>query len=808
MGIYDHDHLPLNEYLGFAIKKWYIFLISLALCTAVAILVIKATQPVYQVRAKIHLDSGDSNAKNEVLMKEMEFFEAGTSISDQISIISSNTLIEKVIDQMNVGITYYETADFRKVVDPKFSPFNLIVDSTHIQPVEHDINVIANDDGTFAVSVKAEEVTMYLLEKDELLREVEMPAFEGVAKNDEWIETKHFKFKLQKNPEWELFEGNEYACVINSKFNLIKDFQEKVDIQPISDKSNIVEMVAEGSLIHQEKTFLNTIMDTYIKDRVEKKVAHAMETLNFIDQAIAAANDTLKQNEKSLESFRANSNIIDVEATSSLLKEQQLKLEEKSDDLALKIQNYRDILNVLNTQKDKTDAMAPTAQQIGDIFLQNLLLTLADLQRQKAIDELTAISTSKQIQQLDVQINSTVATITDHVNSTLISLRKERNLIVSRLGKTNSELARIPVNEKRLNKIERNSEFADENYKYLVQRRAEAALALSSEDTETYIVDEAELVSNKPVSPNKLIIFCFAFIIGITLPILGKVSYDLLNNKVMSRRDLELSTDIPVLGMVVKSDLWNRVVSPNTSQTRLAESFRSARIQLNYLFSKDEENPKKVIGFTSSSPNEGKSFCAANFASTLALSGKKTVLVDLDLRKPDQKEYFTYDNSVGLHGYLTGSYRYTDILTKIQNIDNLWIFPSGPAFHNSLDLLDSKKFTRLVSSLRKRFDYVIFDTPPIGHTSDYYIIKDMVDFTVYVVRHNLTSIKALELVNQLYQDNSLGDMGILVNGVKDVEEYNYGQGTSYSYSKNGYQYSAQNGSSKNLKDRFLEKIWK
>lgn len=798
--------LPIKTILRYIQEKWYIFLISGIVALGIAYLNIKKSESIYQLNASLLLeDKSSAAARNDKFMKEMGILGTAGALEDEIGIITSFSLISKTVQELDAGISYYQKDLYPKRISKRIFPYLIEIDSTHPQVGDTRLLIQISEDGRLTLSGEVEKGFLFDPKTQEVITPLEDVEIEIEGKLGSPIVDKFFAGTIRKNPE-AIEEAKDHMFAIRSISSLTENFKKNLTVEPVGDESNILQLAYKGAVIDEGIKFLDILMETYITEDIDKKNRKGQDALEFIEEQITGTTSSLKEVENTLES---SGQVIDVQAAARLLADERSALEENLTERKMAVNSYQYIADKLRTSPANSEVLAPASLDKQDPVLSNLLIELSTLQRDKAKASISAVANSPQLQLYDAQIKSQRNAVIEHINNNLANAKNALADVRVRISRVEVKIDRLPAQQKKMAMIQRNLNKSEKQDTYLREKQAEVGMALASNKSESYVLDQARLASPDPISPKKSFIILFSLALGLGLPMLVLIGYELFNDKILSRHDLELSTDIPVLGIIIKSDQWNKVVSPETSHTRLAESFRSARVQLQYLLSKAEDTPNKIIGVTSSSPNEGKSFCAANFASTLALSGKKTVILDLDLRKPDQKEYFTYDNTIGLYGYLTGRHRYTDILTKIENINNLWLFPSGPSSHNSLDLLDSKKFKTLIKNLSKRFDHIILDTPPIGHTSDYYIIKDLVDFTIYVVRHNLTSSQALGRVNQLHEENTLGNMGILINGVKDVGGYNYGEGASYGYGKNSYGYSSQNTAQpKGLKEKIFSQLKK
>lgn len=208
------------------------------------------------------------------------------------------------------------------------------------------------------------------------------------------------------------------------------------------------------------------------------------------------------------------------------------------------------------------------------------------------------------------------------------------------------------------------------------------------------------------------------------------------------------------------------------SRTAMGESFRSLRVNLQYLtFGKDIQ----VIGFTSSGESEGKTFCAVNLAASMSQSGRRTVLIDTDLRRPTVAGYFKVKNEKGLSSYLVGSATMDDIINKTE-IKDLDVITSGPLPPNPLDLISHSRMNTLIASLKDAYHTIVLDSPPIGYVSEYVILMKYTDVNIYVVRSDYTSRFNLVKINKLYEEKKINNISILLNDVKPTKLNGYVNG--------------------------------
>jgi capsular exopolysaccharide synthesis family protein len=253
----------------------------------------------------------------------------------------------------------------------------------------------------------------------------------------------------------------------------------------------------------------------------------------------------------------------------------------------------------------------------------------------------------------------------------------------------------------------------------------------------------------------------------------------LLDTKIKSRNDILNSTTIPFIGDIPNNKTNEKVVSIN-SRTNTAEAIRIVRTNIEFLLTNNIEGQAKTIFLTSTFPKEGKTFVSVNLASTIALSGKKVLLIGMDIRNPKFDDYISVPN-VGVTNFIASKEEVNidNLIVKIENFDSLYVLPAGVIPPNPAELLMDNKVDMLFADLKKKFDYIIVDTAPVSLVTDTLIIAKNADAFVYVARANFLDKRMLELPQKLYVENKLPNMSILLNDTNCKKQYGYGYGYGY-----------------------------
>jgi capsular exopolysaccharide synthesis family protein len=261
---------------------------------------------------------------------------------------------------------------------------------------------------------------------------------------------------------------------------------------------------------------------------------------------------------------------------------------------------------------------------------------------------------------------------------------------------------------------------------------------------------------------------------------------EMLNPNILFRKEIEGFTTAPIIGEIAYDKTKEPIVVADGKRNVVAEQFRQLRTSLSYIGINSRH--KKIL-VTSTISGEGKSFISANLGVTLALAGKKVVLLELDLRKPKLSGIFKVKSAVGITNYLVGDVNVEDIIKETKVHNNLWIISSGPIPPNPSELIMNGKLNELLTYLESCFDYVIIDTAPVGPVTDAFIISPLCDATLYVVRHGATPKIAIKKLDSISKQGRLKNIAIVFNGVKSRGmgrygyEYGYGYGNGYGYTE-------------------------
>ncbi len=341
-------------------------------------------------------------------------------------------------------------------------------------------------------------------------------------------------------------------------------------------------------------------------------------------------------------------------------------------------------------------------------------------------------------------------------------------------GLLSGKIKKIPAQERQFRVIARQQKVKEELYLYLLQKREETAIALAATESIARVVDSAK-GSNYPIAPKKNIIYLGALFLGLLIPFAIIYLMDLLDTKIKSRMDLEGKSPVPFIGDVPSSDSPTEIIR-SESRTSTAEALRIIRTNLEFMLAKVSDGRAKTIFLTSTFPKEGKTFVSVNLAATFALSGKKVLLIGMDIRNPRLDEYLSIPDR-GVTNYLSSkTLVLEDLIVKYDGFEDFHILPAGVIPPNPAELLMNKKVDGLFETLKNQYDYIIVDTAPVSLVTDTLLIAKHADCFIYVARANFLEKRMLNIPNTLYKEQKLPNMCLLLNDTDSTKGYGYGYG--------------------------------
>ncbi|HVX50615.1 MAG TPA: polysaccharide biosynthesis tyrosine autokinase, partial [Chitinophagaceae bacterium] len=508
-----------------------------------------------------------------------------------------------------------------------------------------------------------------------------------------------------------------------------------------------------------------------------------LKEMSFLEQRLATAGKELEEQEKMVSDFKAGNKVYDMPSSANQVLGELPQIDSKKNENKFK----KDLLNLIETnintpsQSDKTEVI-PNVTSIGDATLTELVNKYNQLITQKATVLEKGAELDPRLPVLNVQIDGlksnikkTIDNIRDVISLTDQSLAKQEQVATAKFSQ-------IPNKDKQLIEINRILAIKESLYTFLLQKKEENSLQLASTQiAKSRIIDDG-LGGVKQI-PAPLMIYGGAFGAAIALPALIIILVMLTHKKIETRQDIESSSKIFIAGEIsdIRKKKYEIIVRPENVLPE-AEQFRTLRTNISHL---SIHHKYKTLLITSSKSGEGKSFISLNLATTFAIGNKKVVLVEFDLRNPSLSIKLGLENTLGVADFLDGRNNIEDVIHQLDYSPNLFFISCGyPLPPNPGELIFSHRINELFDYLKANFDMVIIDTPPVGPVSDALVLGRWADLSFFVVRQKHTLISTLKLINKLRETNKLPNLTLIMNGITDTREFNYGNDYGYGY---GYQ---------------------
>ena len=426
-------------------------------------------------------------------------------------------------------------------------------------------------------------------------------------------------------------------------------------------------------------------------------------------------------------------------------------------------------------------------------------------------DKLLANSSTSNpmIQEIDSQLSAIRRSIIASIDNQIATLNIQLDNIRTQQNRAASRVSAIPRQEKQIQSITRQQKIKEELYLYLLNKREENEIALNVVEGNARIIDPA-YGSGAPVAPLVSTILLTALLLGLAIPLGILYVIEILNTTIRGRKDLEEHLSVPFLGEVplFKGNMDRGIVVRDHSTDAVSEAMRIIRSNMTFMKAKSER--LQTIMITSSNPHAGKTFISSNLAMSLALTNKRVLIIDFDLRRRTlSKEFGQRHNRKGLSSYLAGTFtELNDIIFNSNMNANLDIIYAGPQPPNPAEMLMSEKLDKMIEVLKTRYDYVIFDAVPSMMIADAQIINRLADLTIYVVREGLLDRRQLPDIERLYTSGKFSNMSIILNGSSSNNGYGYRHGYGYQYGY-GYHYGhTEDGEHKSKKKSILGRFKK
>ena len=777
------------------ILNWKWFVLSLIVCLGLGYLYLRYATPAYQASTKVLIKDDDDSKRRGSLGSSMiqsaanlGFMSNSNGIDNEIEILSAHDLAQLAVHDMKIYVNYYHKSAFKDPLVYKEQEVSVDLDLPHLKKLNAPIKLSIEKEGT-----KYHVKGTYNLPIDAFSFEKETSEFEKTFDRlPATISTRVGTLTFTPSKIYKLEDGEVLKAVIVSPEMAAKQYTKNLTVSQTSKTTTIAELVLNDENPQRALDYLNTLLKVYNRQANEDKNEIAYRTEQFINNRLQKINAELGNTEGQLESYKKRNKVIEMKlnATATIA---------NSDAYAQKLQDANTQVELLNElgkyMNEPGNKYQPIPSNVG--LTDESSTELINQYNKIALDRNNALhaasETSPTVTPLTAQLDALTTSIKRAMRQAKLGMEIQRNSIAKQAAEYAGQIGNSPEQERVLTQIGRQQEVKSGLYLMLLEKREENSISLAATADKGKIIDAPSFIGK--VSPKSSIIMLIALVLGLAIPAGILFLIEFFKYKIEGHEDVVKLTQIPVIADIpVASDAAKKegkadiVVHQNVNNL-MEEIFRGLRTNIQFMLKSDE----KVMMFTSSTSGEGKTFVASNIGISLALLGKKVIMVGLDIRKPRLAELFQIDNHHnGITNLIIRDHNsWEDIQNQILSSgvnSKLDLLMAGPVPPNPGRLVTRASLDDIINQLKQHYDYIILDTAPVGLVNDSLQLGRLADLCVYVCRADYTLKASFGMINGLSAENKLPNMCLVLNGVdlsKKKHSFYYGVGKYGKYGKYG-----------------------
>ena len=736
-----------------------VFLLSLALALLGAWIYLRYATPIYRASGTIEIKNDEqSGAMGDPRFNQLTFNPGTENIQNEIEVLRSKPLMDRVVNALNLQVGYNAVGKIKSPDIYKQGPFLLKIFELYDSSRSFTLDLKFINDTVFKIDDEKENFRI-----GELFKNI------------------HGVFRLNKNSYSSL--GKEYTISWRPTSRATSIFTGDIQIAP-KPGTDILSITIETTNAQKSADIVNQLMIEYGEMTKEDKSEEAALTLAFVDTSLKSVQHEIDSIQKEKTRFQEANNFIDLQSQTQnyFTNFGDADKAAKDQDILLNvtgiIENYlRDKQNNYKTVPSSLGLTDPTLSGKVEEYNKAQLYRAGLLESHIPETNPLIKEQNEIIEKLRTDILEAMKNIKA---STVLSITS----YTQRKDQAQSQLKSLPPQIRRLNEFDAELNSKMGIYSYLMEKKLATTISQASTLSNSKIVEKSIPVW-APVKPNRRTAQLLAILAGIGLPALFVFLLEVTNDKVTTRHDIEKITNAPVLGEIGHSYSNTALVVNKTSRGMVAEQFRIIRSNLQYIINKID---KPIILVTSSFSGEGKSFVTTNMGAVLALAGKKTIVIEFDIRKPKIFSGLGLSKKQGVTNYILGKADMEDLPVQVPGLDNFFALSCGPVPPNPAELLLEQRVTDLFNYLKQNFDVILIDTAPVGMVSDALTLSKFADCSLYIVRQGHTYKKQIGLIDEFYREGRLPRVSIIINDVKVQPGYGYYGSGRYGY---GYGYKSK-----------------
>ncbi|MCR5532396.1 MAG: polysaccharide biosynthesis tyrosine autokinase [Paludibacteraceae bacterium] len=748
---------PIEWFFTF-LHYWYLFVIAVAIALGLAMLKNRRWIPTYYSQGTIVIkESGTYGSSASALMSGFGIDQGYKNVNNQMIMLGSYDLMSRVVDSLPIlNVEYITQGRFKTRQLYRTSP--VTIETSHVDANAYGplFPLEFNKDGSLTIMQPGSE---------------DQPLVEGVHYGEP-VSCEYFTVTIW--PTDMMMSSGKIYFRFRSHESLVDEFMGRLQLSFVTEGSTVLALALVSETPQRDCEFLDKLAQIYLLQNLEQKNEVAENSIRFINEQLDNLQSSLQVSEGAMTNFRQENKFVDVNSYAGQLMGRIAEYEQEQMALRLRETYFDYLIKYIHDNIEKDAVIAPTTMGVNEPILVGLVTQLNDLRIQRG--ELT--EKNVYYAKYTKDIDNVKKAIEEVVTSMRASLEIEREDLRNRYAEVEKSIKQLPEKELQMVAIERNYRIDDNYYTFFLQKRAEAEIQKASNTPDNSIMDKARTTAVMNASAKKKTTSTY-LIIGFLIPMVLIILSELLNNKIRSPKDVTKLKSFRLIGTMRHAKNQNPTLVRASPRSSYAEMLRAIRTRLEFILRRKD---KMTICVTSTESGDGKTFLSTNLAALYAMTGKKTVLIDLDLRKPNIHTKLGLENGDGMSNYLIGDCEFKDIL--VTNTPFGFDFVrAGTIPPNPGELVHSDKLVHLLQDLREKYDFIVMDTSPIGLVPDAYAIIEQSDICLFVIRCMQTNRsfcqQTLEQIAEVVENHE--KVQIVLSDIPTSGRHSYGSGYGYGY---------------------------
>jgi tyrosine-protein kinase Etk/Wzc len=743
-------------------RNWYWLLLIATLLMTSAFLYLRYTKPIYESKMLIQISNEDQGAA----VLDFKNLDEESSISREIELLRSEFLFEKTLSRLDLKVSLFAQGD-------------VLTEKRYQQSTFEIRNVNVKDSSIIQLPIyvnpkKGRIVELSVNQKGEKLRWQVEP--------NKLIETSHFDLEIFIQ-DWEHFvkdsETNDLYFRINNVDELTNTYLLDLQVRPVDVNAKTIEISYRNTNSKLAQDITKALGNAFFRYDESFKKESAENVLSFINLQLDSLRRELNASKDSIMFFQRKENLPNPENLSSSIATKLEKYRSEQFELQEELNTLEMISLKLKQSPESMDVYRLIPEMIGKSFEGSLNMQVKELHEllESKEDLLYKVTPENDmIQKIESRIQSRIQNINKIISVLKDRLKEKLKVVGTEISKLENQYYELPEKEMELSRLKNIQNLNEKYYTLLTEKQVLYSISNAGYASSNKVLNSAS-ISNTPISPDKKLIYGAAifmsFAFGVALLFLRYVTFNEINQ--LPELQKLLPQKVSALGAIplVKQKMeHSKPIVNDAPKSMLSEAFRTLRTNLSFI-----KNNARTIAITSSVSGEGKTFVALNLAGILAMTGKKVIILDLDMRKPKIHLGLDADNDFGMSNLLIGQKSVQECIKKSE-MQGLDFITAGAIPPNPSELILSPKFNDIIDELKQKYDFVLIDTPPIGVVSDGVNILALADLPIYVFKANYSKRFFVNKLKEIEQLEEISKLSVVLNGVK-MSKSNYGYGYDY-----------------------------